>query len=66
MKKYVLSAFADEYADSFEDQLAAMSRLGVKYTELRFLDGKNVSALTEEDLICPTTHGRSLGRLSKR
>lgn len=51
MKKYVLSAFADEYADSFEDQLAAMSRLGVKYTELRFLDGKNVSALTEEDIL---------------
>lgn len=41
-----LSAFADEYADSFEAQLTALVSYGIKNVELRHLDGKNISALT--------------------
>lgn len=47
MAKLILSAFSDEYADSFPDQLEAMNRLGLEYIELRFVNKKNVSALTE-------------------
>lgn len=41
-----LSAFADEYADSFEAQLTALVSFGIKNVELRHLDSKNISALT--------------------
>lgn len=50
MAKLVLSAFSDEYADGFPEQLAAMERLGIEYIELRFVDKKNVSVLTEEEV----------------
>ena len=49
-EKYLLSAFSDEYADSFTEQLKGMERLGIGYIELRFADKKNVSVLTEEEL----------------
>lgn len=50
MAKLVLSAFSDEYADSFPEQLAAMERLGIDHIELRFVDKKNVSVLTREEI----------------
>lgn len=50
MAELKLSAFSDEYADRFEDQLAAMRRFGIQYIELRHADGKNVSALTEREV----------------
>jgi sugar phosphate isomerase/epimerase len=50
MAKLQLSAFSDEYADSFPDQLEAMNRLDIDYIELRFVDKKNVSLLTEEEV----------------
>lgn len=45
----VVSAFADEYSSVFEEQCAAMRRLGVGWIELRGADGKNVGSMTEED-----------------
>ena len=50
MAKLMVSAFSDEYADSFPEQLAAMNRLGVEYIELRFVDKKNVSVLTSKEI----------------
>lgn len=43
-----LSAFSDEYAKDFEEQLAAMAQFGIDHIELRFIDGENVAALTDE------------------
>ncbi len=45
-----LSAFADEYADRFEDQLSAVRHFNMDHLELRHVDGKNVSVLTEEEV----------------
>ncbi len=45
-----LSAFADEYADRFEDQLSAMRQFNFGHIELRHVDGKNVSVLTEREV----------------
>ncbi len=49
MSKYVLSAFADEYAEDFSLQLEALSRFGIRYIELRHINGKNVSVLTLDE-----------------
>ena len=46
-----LSAFSDEYAKSFEEQLSAMTAFGIDTVELRFVDGENVSALSDEKRI---------------
>ena len=45
-----LSAFADEYADSFEEQLRALERFGIKNLEIRHLNGKNVSVLPPDEV----------------
>ena len=51
MKNIIFSAFSDEYATSFEEQLSAMAQFGIRHIELRFIDGKNVSALSDEGRI---------------
>lgn len=38
-----LSAFSDEAARSLDGQIAALKRNGIKYIELRSIDGKNVA-----------------------
>lgn len=50
MGKFILSAFADEYDADFETQLKGLNGFGIKYIELRFVDGKNISALTDSEL----------------
>lgn len=47
MSDIILSAFSDEYATDFEQQLCAMRQFGIGYIELRHVDGKNVSVLTD-------------------
>ena len=47
MGKILLSAFSDEFADAFDEQLAGMRDFGIDYIELRHVDKINVSALTE-------------------
>ncbi|MBR2465361.1 MAG: sugar phosphate isomerase/epimerase [Clostridia bacterium] len=44
------SAFADEYADSTEEQLKALRRFGIDNIEIRHLNGKNVSVLTKDEI----------------
>ncbi len=50
MANLILSAFSDEYADSFAAQLAAMKRLDFGYIELRHADKVNVAALSDEQV----------------
>ncbi len=45
MAKFLLSAFSDEYADSFTEQLEALKKFEIDYTELRFIDKKNIAEL---------------------
>ncbi len=49
MSRMILSAFSDEYATSFEEQLAGMNRFGINHIELRHVNGKNVAELSKED-----------------
>ena len=51
MSNFKLSAFADEYADSFDEQLSALNRFGISHIELRHLDGINISLLPTEQII---------------
>lgn len=50
MSTIKLSAFADEYADSFAEQLTALNRFGIDYVEIRHVDKKNISVLTPEEV----------------
>lgn len=49
-EQVTISGFADEYSPSFDQQLAALQRLGVSHIELRGIDNVNVSDLTDEKL----------------
>ena len=51
MAKFVLSAFADEYSPVFDEQLEGLKKNGVKFMEIRGVDGKNISTLTEEEML---------------
>ena len=44
-----LSVFSDEAGSSIQEQIAAMKRNGISLTELRSIDGKNVSAFTLDE-----------------
>lgn len=50
MGDWKLSAFADEYADSFDEQLRALTQFGIGNMEIRHVDGKNISVLSEEEV----------------
>lgn len=50
MAKLILSAFADEYADSFSEQLTALNGFGIKNIEIRHVDKKNISVLTPDEV----------------
>ena len=50
MAKLTLSAFSDEYADSLQQQCQALNQFGIEYMEMRGVNGKNVSALTKEEV----------------
>ena len=50
MNKLILSAFADEYADDLKEQCEALNKFGIEYIELRGVNGKNVSVLTENEV----------------
>lgn len=41
-----LSGFSDEISPDFDQQLKVISQLGMKYIEIRGVDGKNISELT--------------------
>lgn len=48
--KYLISGFSDEIDESLDVQLEFMNKLHVKYMEIRGVDGKNISALTPQEV----------------
>lgn len=50
MSKPILSAFADEYKTDFDGQLEGLSKFGINYMELRFVNGRNVAVLTPDEV----------------
>ena len=46
MAKFELSAFTDEYSNDFSAQIEGMLLNGVKYTEIRGVNGKNISEIS--------------------
>ena len=50
MARPILSAFADEYKAEFDGQIEGLSSFGINNIEVRFIDGVNISALTEQAL----------------
>ncbi len=50
MGDIILSAFSDEYAVDFEEQLKGMQSLGIKYIELRLINGKSISVLKNDEV----------------
>ncbi len=51
MANIILSAFADEYADNFEEQLCGLKKLGISHIEIRHVNKKNISALTKTEVL---------------
>lgn len=50
MANFVLSAFADEYSPKLDEQIEGLKKNGVGLLEIRGVDGKNVSDLTEDEM----------------
>ena len=46
MSLFKLSAFADEYSENFSEQLKALNIFGIENLEIRGVDGKNISTLS--------------------
>ena len=51
MAYHKISGFSDEIAPEINAQFEGLNRLGIKYFEPRFVDGKNISKLTEAELV---------------
>ncbi len=51
MSRWIISAFADEHSRSLEGQIGALRENGLKYIELRFIDGKNIADMTENEVL---------------
>ena len=75
MAKFLLSAFADEYTDDFSEQLKALQNFGINFTELRFVDKKNIADLNDTEVkevktkldnfgIAASAIGSPLGKIS--
>ncbi len=50
MGKFILSAFADEYADDFTEQLEGLKGFGIDFIELRFINKVNIADLSADDV----------------
>ena len=50
MSKPILSAFADEYKSDFDGQLEGLSEFGIDYMEIRFVNGTNIAALSDDEV----------------
>ena len=46
-----ISAFADEISDNFIEQLEGLNANNVKYMEIRGVNGKNISALSHDEMV---------------
>lgn len=50
MAEFVFSAFADEIESDFEKQLEALDELGIRYIELRGVNGKSFTVLSDQEI----------------
>ena len=50
MAKFELAAFTDEYSSDFAKQIKGMQKHGIKYTEIRGVNGKNIGELTANEV----------------
>lgn len=50
MRKWLISAFADEHSTSLEGQISALAETGLEHIELRFIDGKNIADMTADEV----------------
>ena len=50
MIQFTLSAFSDELSPDIDEQLKWLSENGVKYIEIRGVNGKNISELDEKEV----------------
>ncbi len=50
MSKPIISAFADEYKTEFDGQIEGLLSFGIKNIELRFVNGTNVAALSDDEV----------------
>ncbi len=51
MAEFILSGFTDEYSQNFDEQIEGLKKNGMKYMEIRGVNGKNISNLNEEELL---------------
>ena len=51
MGKAILSAFADEYKTDFDGQIEGLKGFGIDFLELRFVNGVNAAALSDDDIL---------------
>lgn len=49
MAEFILSAFSDEYSPKFDEQIEGLKLNGVKYMEIRGVDGKNIANVTLDE-----------------
>ena len=50
MANIILSAFADEYAPELEGQIEVLKKFGIKYLEVRFVNGVNIASLERDEV----------------
>ncbi len=50
MASFIVSAFSDEASVSLDEQIRALRENGLRYMEIRNVDGKNPTAMTAEEL----------------
>lgn len=50
MADFVFSAFADEIDSNFETQLISLNKLDIPLIELRGVNGKNFTTLTDDEV----------------
>ena len=56
-----LSAFADEYAASLDEQLSALRQFGIEYIEPRHINGKNISVMEMDEIVKAKSKMKSHG-----
>jgi Sugar phosphate isomerases/epimerases len=49
MNQIYLTGFSDEICEDFDKQLQVVSKFGLKYIEIRGVDGKNIAVLSDEE-----------------
>lgn len=50
MSEFIISGFADEIAKDFNEQMCHLESLGIKFFEIRSVDGKNISKLSDDEV----------------